>query len=308
MRRRIITFLCMSIALLSFAFLSAFNSTQKVFDDADLLTSEQEERLQQVALSSADTAQLDLVIVTTNDTHGKTSQQYAEDFYQQNGFGYENSTKGSGAILLINMEDRDAYIATKGIAIQYLDDATIEYILDDIFEYLPDADYYNSCLAFLQSTSQYAADFIADPANSDRIMLWQTGNYTDYSQYAQDIEEQYGYDIQQNDYGISEDNTQDTEDNIFAYFKNPFVCIVAGIVIAMLFVGIQFFLSRTRMTVAGSTYMDKNQFHVNDVQDIYMGTTTVRKVIKKDSGGRGGGGSFHMGSGGSSFGGGGRKF
>lgn len=296
MMNKLKIFFCVLVTFASALILSAFDSEEpKIYDLAGILTPEQEEVLQQEAVQYAREAELDFVIATTADKEGKTAQQYAEDFFDQKGFGYENP-KGSGVILLIDMEGREAWIATSGIAIQYLDDQTIEAILDEVFEYLPNEDYYNASLAFLRSTSDYAGKYISDPANSDKIRHWKEEGYSDYSEYYSDHYEPGG--------------KYYSKDNVFTYLKNPLVSIFIAVVAAAIFLLIQLRGAKTRMTVAGHNYMDKGKFYFNNKEDIYLGTTTVRRNIpKKSSGsGSGGGGSFHTGSGGRSFGGGGRKF
>lgn len=288
----------MLIAACGFLLLSGFDrQEQKVYDFAGILSDQEEEQLKEQALQYADKVELDFVIVTTDDKAGKTARQYVEDFYEEKGFGYEYDY-GSSVILLIDMEDREARIATEGIAIQYLDDTIIENILDAVFEYLPKGDYYNSGLAFLTSAASYAQDYISDPVNQDKIEHWKEEGYSDYSEYYADHYKSGG-----KYYSGSGDG------NAFTYLKNPVICVVFGMILAAVFLIIQKVRAKTRMTVNGSTYMDKNQIHFNDRQDIYLGTTTVKRVIeKKSSGGGGSGGSFHMGSGGHSHGGGGRKF
>lgn len=287
------------VSLSGLLLLSAFDSEQqKVYDYAGLYTAEEIQELGNIAIQYANDVELDLIILTTMDKEGMTSKQYAENFYDENGFGYEYSY-GSCVILLIDMEDRYAYIATQGIAIQYIDDQDIESILDDVFEYLPNEDYFNSALSFLETTKFYANEYISDSANSDNIERWKEGGYSDYSEYYNDHYEQGG------EYYTTTEN-----DNLFSKLKTPYISLGIALLIGGIFVLIVGFKSKTKMKANGSTYMDRNNFNVNEKQDLFIGTTTVRRTISKNTGGKGGGsgGSFSIGSGGHSHGGGGRSF
>ena len=54
-----------------------------------------------------------------------------DDFYDEHDFGI--GSRRSGALLLIDMDNREAYISTKGYAITLYSDARIEAMLDDTF-------------------------------------------------------------------------------------------------------------------------------------------------------------------------------
>ena len=55
--------------------------------------------------------EIDIIIVTTNDNKGKPSSQYAVDFYEDHGFGYEGTL--DGVLYLLNMDEREVYIFTR---------------------------------------------------------------------------------------------------------------------------------------------------------------------------------------------------
>ena len=97
---------------------------------------------------------MDIVIVTTNDAAGKTSREYADDFFDYGGFGV--GPDYDGILFLIDMDNREAYISTSGIAIRYLTDLRLDKILDRVFdEGLLDGDYYGAAMGFLKGTRTY---------------------------------------------------------------------------------------------------------------------------------------------------------
>ena len=86
---------------------------KKVYDDGELLTDAEEERLQELLVETAKRTEQDLIVVTIRDNGGKEAGDYADDFYDEHGFGYEKDN-GSGVLFLIDMDARDFYISTAG--------------------------------------------------------------------------------------------------------------------------------------------------------------------------------------------------
>lgn len=111
----------------------------RLVDDADLLDSSEEEELESELDEISERQQFDVVVVTVNSLEGKTPQDYADDFYDYNGYGY--GSNHDGALLLVSMEDRDWYISTTGYGITAITDAGREYISDQFVSYLSDGEY-----------------------------------------------------------------------------------------------------------------------------------------------------------------------
>lgn len=133
---------------------AAIEVNQKVHDSADLFSQEEETALQKAAEALSRKLKMDMVIVTVNDTKGKKAQTYADDFYDYNGFGI--GEKKDGALLLIDMDNREIYISTCGSAISYLTDARIEKILDKLYLLITDKQYAKAAEAFLKQVGSFA--------------------------------------------------------------------------------------------------------------------------------------------------------
>ncbi len=99
-------------------------SQQTVYDDAALLTPEEIETLESELDAAGEKTGWNMLMLTTDDTNGKTTQEYADDFFDA------IAENGDGVALLIDMQNREICISTGGIAIRYLTDARIE----DIFK------------------------------------------------------------------------------------------------------------------------------------------------------------------------------
>ena len=137
----------------------------KVYDYANLFATEELEQLEGAAKTLSETYQLDVGIVTTNDAEGKTAEAYADDFYDNNGYGY--GSNADGLLFLIDMDNRKIWLSTCGLGIQYFTDARIEKMLDSLYEYVSNADYYGAANDFLQLTESYINKGI--PANQHTV-------------------------------------------------------------------------------------------------------------------------------------------
>ena len=95
-----------------------------VVDEANLLTSHELQSLSQQAETIGDRYQVDVVILTVVSLEGKDPESYADDYYDQRGYGLGSDR--SGILLLISTESRDWAISTCGQAITWVTDQDLE--------------------------------------------------------------------------------------------------------------------------------------------------------------------------------------
>lgn len=152
---RIITVICAAFLLIAlYGAQEVIAEKNLVCDDADLYTATEESKLSLDAKALGEAYNLDIVIVTTNDAKGKSSREYADDFFDYNGYGV--GEERDGILFLIDMDNREVYISTSGKGIRYLTDNRIEKILDDVFANgLTEDLMYDATNAFLRSTERY---------------------------------------------------------------------------------------------------------------------------------------------------------
>ena len=119
-----------------------------VVDMDGLLRPEAVTALSEKLVSIADRYQCDIVIVTVNSLGGKTATEYADDFFDYNGYGYNAvpdadgvTRNGDGILLLVSMEYRDYAISTSGFGIKALTDYGIEDLEDRFLPDLSKGDY-----------------------------------------------------------------------------------------------------------------------------------------------------------------------
>jgi len=119
---------------------AAQGSMPRLVDEADLLTDSEENELLSELDAISEKQQMDIVAITEDTLDGKSPRDYADDFYDENGYSED------GILLLISMEDRDWYISTKGFGITAITDAGREYISEQFLSNLSDG-YYKDAIS-----------------------------------------------------------------------------------------------------------------------------------------------------------------
>lgn len=125
----------------------------KLFDNADLFTMEEEKELEQKIEELEQKMDVDVVIVTINDADGKSSQDYADDYFDDGYFGKGSSH--DGILFLIDMDNRQLTISTSGSMIRYMTDDRINKTLDSVSTHASSQDFYKAAVSFLDNTYQY---------------------------------------------------------------------------------------------------------------------------------------------------------
>lgn len=276
----ILVFISILLATSPYKTLASYSDEQRIFDYSDLFTAEEEEHLEELSSTIGAQVQTDILIVTIDDAKGKTSMEYADDFYDEGAYGYEESY-GTGVFLLIDMDNREAWISTSGDAIDHFSERRIDATLDDIFIYLPEGDYYNSALSFMENVEYYMESL---PSSSN-------GNEYNPDAYS---DTDFYYDNQKKE----------------SILKNPWICLGIAVAIGGVIVLIMISSAKSKMTAGGRSYVEPGSFSINSRRDTFLRTSTITRKIEtnKSSGGGSSGGGRHTSSSGRSHGGGGRKF
>jgi len=137
-------------------FCTVYADKELVADQAGLFSEEEEANLREGARVLGEQYAMDIVIVTASDTEGKSSREYADDYFDYNGYG--KGEESDGILLLLDYDNREAYISTSGSGIRYLTDERTGRILDKVFNNgLTDGDNYGAANAFLEATGSYLA-------------------------------------------------------------------------------------------------------------------------------------------------------
>ncbi|MDR4886359.1 TPM domain-containing protein [Fredinandcohnia sp. QZ13] len=274
-KKKVIILQFFLLIMLAFA-TATFANSEYVFDQANLFSETEIVELQEQASNLTEQFQMDIRIVTTNDSEGKTARQYASDFYDSHGFGYGETE--DGILYLIDMDNREVYIFTRDRIVDYFPDYTVEEILDHVYPYLTEDAFGESAKTFLSDLEATMNAGIPEGSTSDR-----DGGYaqTDPS------------------YSSSSGTSQgELVQELLIYFA---IAIGVGVIS----VGVMAMYNKGRSTTTASTYLESNSFNVTNKMDRHYNTRVTQQKIQQNT--NSGGGSFSGGGGGRS-GGGGRGF
>ena len=126
----------------------------RLVDEEDLLTEEEEssllEKLDEISLRQ----DCDVVIAVVSGLEGSTAMEYADDFYDYNGYGM--GSERDGILLLVSMEERDWWMSTCGYGITAFTDAGMKYMSEKFLPELSDGNYMQAFEKF----SELCDDFI----------------------------------------------------------------------------------------------------------------------------------------------------
>lgn len=129
------------------------DSLERVIDNANLLTSSEEEKLADMIEDIKDKYKFDVVILLEPDIDGAYCVSYADDYFDYKGYGYGKNY--DGILLLVTMEEREWAISTCGYGIEAFTDYGCSYIEDKIVSKLSDGDYYEACETYVKLCDKF---------------------------------------------------------------------------------------------------------------------------------------------------------
>ena len=113
----------------------------RLVDQADLLSDGEEKNLLSTLDSLSEKWKCNIVVLTV-DSHTGPIQDFADDYYDYNGFGADFNE--SGILFMLSMEDREWAISTAGDAIRVFTDYGQDYMFNQMRDDLSDGDYYGA--------------------------------------------------------------------------------------------------------------------------------------------------------------------
>ena len=117
-----------------------------VNDYAGFLTREQSREIEDMLGRLRDTYAADTAVVTVKSLGALSAEQYADDYYDNNGFGIGSDS--SGILLLISEEPRRYHITTCGKCFDIFSGRAIDYMCERVEARLRNDDYYGACTEF----------------------------------------------------------------------------------------------------------------------------------------------------------------
>ncbi len=132
----------------------------RVVDNANLLTEDEKSSLMDKVDEISERQNCDVAIVTVKSLQGKTATEYADDFYDYNGYGM--GAGDDGILFLISMENRDWAISTYGYGIYAFSDAGQEYIMSGVKPILSEGKYFKAFETFADFCDMFIGDARSD--------------------------------------------------------------------------------------------------------------------------------------------------
>ena len=111
---------------------------ERLLDNADLLSDSEEKYILQQLDSYSEKWKCNLAILTV-DAHNGPIQDYADDYFDYNGFQADYNNRG--ILFMLSMEDREWAISTSANIAAAFTDYGQEYMMDRMLPYLLDGDY-----------------------------------------------------------------------------------------------------------------------------------------------------------------------
>ena len=96
---------------------------------------------------------VDVAVVTASSLDGKTAEEYADDFYDENEIGQGENK--DGILLLISESERVWAISTSGSCIDAFTDSDLDYIAENLLDYLSDEDWSGAAISFADDDYDY---------------------------------------------------------------------------------------------------------------------------------------------------------
>lgn len=235
------------ILLIMIAFSSyVIASGEHVYDTAEIFTPAEIEVLEEDAAVLNERIQMEIKIVTTDTTEGKSSTEYADHFFITHHLGMNENE--DGILFLINMEEREIYVYTSGIAIRYFTEERIDQLLEQVYDHFSEENYLAGVESFFTEVEKYVQQEIPEDSHSAPTA--------------------------ENEAGVNEVEASATS-NIFAY-------LVISIIIGAIAIGVMAYYSRGHSSVTRETYLDRDSFEITRKRDHHYDTKITQRRIPKN--------------------------
>ena len=132
----------------------------RLVDQSDILTQDEKTELEGILNEISDRQKMDVVVVTTPTLEGKTIADYANDFFDYNGYGY--GPKKDGILLLLSTSDRNWQISTSGYGITVFTNDGLSYLSEKFLPYLSDDEY----LMAFETYARWCDDYITEASEN----------------------------------------------------------------------------------------------------------------------------------------------
>lgn len=164
----LLTLLAVVILMAPAVTADAEGDLMRIVDWAELLSDTEEAELSDMLDEVSERQQVDVVVVTVDSFEGQSAMEYADDFWDYNGYGF--GAEHDGILFIMSMGERDWYISTEGFGITAVTDAGREYMSEKFRPYLSDGEYAEAFRIFAEECDDYITQArTGEPYDVDNI-------------------------------------------------------------------------------------------------------------------------------------------
>ncbi len=149
----LVLILTIGMAVPTFAAPKQEKTAQRLVDQADILTDEEEKTLLEKLNTISKAQKCDVIVATVKSFDGEKPTDYGKAFFGNNNYG--QGKKKDGILFIISMGDRKWAVITHGFAFTAFTDAGQEYITDRVKPYLSDGEYADGFDKFADYCDQF---------------------------------------------------------------------------------------------------------------------------------------------------------
>ena len=156
MKRKLLSMLFVVVLCLSLAVSAFAASGADIYDEADLLSTQEETQLAEKLSEIGEEFDAQIVIMTVSSTNGNIDA-YIEEIFDGMNMGYGENRDG---VLLVCMDDREYRILSNGYAGEAIGPSQIDTIGDAIVSDLSDGAYADAFSAFADQCAYYLDGYL----------------------------------------------------------------------------------------------------------------------------------------------------
>lgn len=139
----------------------------KVVDDADIFDSEEEIELNNLLTKVSNKYGIDVIVLSSEDTMGLDSTNYADAFYDNYGYG------SNGIVLFYDFDNSILHLHPVGDVFDLMSDSDVDLLLGDyMFDYVNSGEYTKATGLYIAKLDEYLAQlFNVSSANTYSVPL-----------------------------------------------------------------------------------------------------------------------------------------
>ncbi len=152
-----ISCLILTISFVLLFSITAFASKDmpNLVDDANLLSTEEYDEVLEELVDVSDKFGINIAVVTVNGTNGLGIREFADNYQEEHYTREESNEPIDGALLIIDMNEREWYVTTCGEGERAFTDYGISQLNDELNTYFQNGDFAGAFKTFANTSDRY---------------------------------------------------------------------------------------------------------------------------------------------------------